>query len=164
LKVFAAALLFVPACGPGEPKPLPLRLDATIAFPPKDTIRLSLPASTAWCSDRHSLLLESVSPEGSGLLMRLRYRDSLTSDSLPLVPPDDTVTVPAAMIGIRFFLHDTPHGYSLDSGRVHVVRDRGEIRVNGVGVGVESAIRIRAQIESRDVPIGADTVPCSHAP
>ena len=163
MKLFAAALLLVPACGPGEPQPLPLRLDATIAFPPKDTIRLSLPASSAWCSDRHSLLLESLSPEGSGLLLRLRYRDSLTSDSLPLVLPGDTATVPAAVVGIRFFLHETPHGYTLDSGRVHVVRDGGEIRVKGVGVGVESAIRIRAEIESRDVPIGADTVSCSYA-
>jgi hypothetical protein len=141
-----------------------LRLDATIAFPPKDTVRLSLPASTSWCSDRRALLLESLSPEGSGVLVRLRYRDSLTSDSLPIVIPDDTTTVPAAVVGIRFFLHDTPRSYSLDSGTVRVHRTGRTIAVIGAGTGVESAIRIRARLEARDVPLGTDSVPCAYAP
>jgi len=151
------------ACGSDEPEQAPRRLDATIAFPPKDTIRLSLPATTAWCSDGRSLLLESLSPEGSGVLVRLRYRDSLSSDSVPIVIPEDTSAVPAAVVGIRFFVHDTPHGYSLDSGSVLVQRDGPRIRITSTGVGVENAIRIRAQIESRDVPIGTDTVPCTSA-
>lgn len=135
-----------------------------IAFPPKDTIRLSLPATSAWCSDGRSLLIESLSPEGSGVLVRLRFRDSLGSDSVPIVIPDETTAVPAAVVGIRFFVHDTPHGYSLDSGSVRVQRDGSAIRITGAGVGVENAIRIRAQVESRDIPIGTDTVPCSPAP
>ena len=135
-----------------------------VAFPPKDTIRLSLPANARWCSDRRSLLIESLSPEGSGVMLRLRYRDSLTSDSFPIVVPGDTTAVPGAVVGIRFFVHDTPHGYALDSGRVHVRRDGNELRVKGAGVGVENAIRIRAQLESRDVPIGTDTVPCNSGP
>ena len=153
----------VAACSTPEPKPPPFRLDAMIAFPPKDTIRLSLPATSFWCSDGHSLLLEAVHPEGSGVLVRVRYRDSLTSDSLPIVLPDDTAAVPAAIVGIRFFVHDTPHTYSLDSGRVHVQRQGTNIRVSADGTGVESAIRIRAQLESRDVPLGTDTVPCNEA-
>jgi hypothetical protein len=152
------------ACGPDEPEQAPRRLDAMIAFPPKDTIRLSLPATTTWCSDGRSLLLESLSPEGSGVLVRLRYRDSLSSDSVPIVIPDDTAAVPAAVVAIRFFVHDTPHGYSLDSGSVLVQRDGPRIRITSTGVGVENAIRIRAQIESRDVPIGTDTLPCTYAP
>jgi hypothetical protein len=156
-------MLCFAACSTPEPKPPPLRLDAMIAFPPKDTIRLALPATSSWCSDGHSLLLEALHPEGSGVLVRVRYRDSLTSDSLPIVPPDDTAAVPAAIVGIRFFVHDTPHGYSLDSGRVHLQRLGTSIRVSAAGIGVESAIRIRAQLESRDVPLGTDTVPCTSA-
>lgn len=152
------------ACGTGEPEQAPLRLDAMIAFPPKDTLRLSLPARTVWCGDGHSLLIESLSPEGSGLLVRLRYRDSLTSDSVPIVIPWDTAATPAAVVGVRFSLHDVPHGYSLDSGRVLVQRDGSRVRVTGAGVGVESAIRIRVELTSRDVPIGTDTVPCGFAP
>jgi hypothetical protein len=143
---------------------VPLRLDAMIAFPPKDTIRISLPATSSWCKDGHSLLLEALDPEGSGVLVRVRYRDSLTSDSLPIVLPDDTAAVPAAVVAIRFFVHDTPHAYSLDSGRVHLQRQRTTIRVSAAGIGVEKAIRIRAQLESRDVPLGTDTVPCTSAP
>jgi hypothetical protein len=158
-------MLLLPACGPpAEPNQAPLRLDATIAFPPDDTVRLSLPALGAWCRDGRSLLIESLSPEGSGLLVRLRYGDSLTSDSLPIVVPQDTAATPAAVIGIRFFLHDTPHGYSLDSGRVRVERDGSRVRVTGFGRGVESAIRITAELSTRDVPIGTDTVPCDFAP
>ena len=98
------------------------------------------------------------------MLVRMRYRDSLTSDSLPIVLPDDTAAVPAAVVGIRFFVHDTPYGYSLDSGRVHLLRQGTSIRVTAGGIGVANAIRIRAQLESRDVPLGTDTVPCTYAP
>jgi hypothetical protein len=141
-----------------------LRLDATIAFPPKDTILISLPASTAWCRDGRSLLLESLSPEGSGVLLQLRYRDSLTTDSFPIVMPGDTSVATGAVVALRFFLHDTPRGYTLDSGRVRVQRAGGSISVSGAGTGVESAIRIRAQLEARDVPIGRDTVSCNTSP
>jgi hypothetical protein len=157
-------MLILAACSDGEPKPAPLRLDAMIAFPPKDTIRFSLPATSSWCNDGRSLLVEALHPEGSGVLVRVRYRDSLTSDSLPIVLPDDTAAVPAAVVGIRFFVHDTPHSYSLDSGRVHLQREGTNVRVTAAGIGVESAIRIRAELASREVPLGTDTVPCTYAP
>ena len=139
-----------------------MRLDATIAFPPKDTVRLSLPASTSWCSGRGAVVLESLSPEGSGVLVRIRYRDSLASDSLPIVTPEDTTTIPAAVVGVRFFLHETPHGYSLDSGTVRVRRTGRTIAVIGSGTGVESAIRIHARVAARDVPLGTDSVSCAY--
>jgi len=141
-----------------------LRLDATIAFPPKDTIELSLPATTVWCKGGQSLLVESVNPAGSGVLVRLRYRDSLTSDSFPILMPDDTGAATGAVVALRFFQHDTPRSYTLDSGRVHVRRAGDAISVSGAGTGVESAIRIRAQIVSRDIPIGTDSVSCQYAP
>jgi hypothetical protein len=150
-------------CSPSEPKSAPLRLDAMIAFPPKDTIRFSLPASSSWCRDGHSLLLEALQPDGNGVLVHVRYGDSLPSDSLPIVLPDDGVTVPAAVVGIRFFPHDTPRSYSLDSGRVQLQRQGANIRMTVAGIGVESAIRIRAQIEAHDVPLGTDTVACDAA-
>ena len=156
-------MVFVVACGPDEPEPATLRLDATVAFPPNDTVRLSLPASGSWCNDGHSLLLESLSPDGSGVLVRIRYRDSLASDSLPIVIPEDTTTVPAAIVALRFFLNDTPRGYSLDSGRVDLVRQGPHVRVTLGGTGIESAIRSRAHVESRDIPIGTDTVSCVYA-
>lgn len=143
-----------------------LRLDATIAFPPDDTIQFSLPATTMWCKGGagHSLLIESLTPEGSGVLVRLRYPDSLTSDSFPILLPGDTSVATSAVVAVRFFQHDTPRSYALDSGRVQVRRSDDAISVKGTGVGVESAIRIRAQIESRDIPIGRDSVSCNYTP
>ncbi|MGH7520705.1 MAG: hypothetical protein ACREMI_05470 [Gemmatimonadales bacterium] len=152
------------ACGKNDDTEPPLLLHATVAFPPKDTILLDLPAESRQCSDRRSLLVESLSPEGSGVLLRLRYGDSLTSDSFPIVIPGDTATVPAAVVAIRFFVRDVPRGYVLDSGTVAVRREGNTITARTDGVGVESGIRIPARLEYRDVPIGTDTVSCSYQP
>lgn len=151
------------ACGNDSNEPPPL-LRAMIAFPPKDTVLLDLPATARHCGDRRSLLLESLSPEGSGVLLRLRYRDSLTSDSFPIVGPGDTATAPAAIVAIRFFVRDVPRGYVLDSGTVNVRREGNRITARTDAVGVENAIRIPARLEYGDVPIGTDTVSCSYQP
>ena len=135
-----------------------------VAFPPKDTIRFELPVRTQWCREGRALLLEALNPEGSGVLLRLRYRDSLISDSLPIVDPADTTTTPGASVAIKFFTHNTPRGYTLDSGRVAVRREADVIAVNVSGSGIESAIRIRAQVEWQDVPLGTDSVPCGTSP
>ncbi|HET8713932.1 MAG TPA: hypothetical protein VFM23_09670 [Gemmatimonadales bacterium] len=157
-------MVLLAACSPDEPPSPPVRLQTTIAFPPKDTFQLGLPALTRWCSDRQSILIESLSPEGSGVMMRLRYRDSLHSDSFPIVLPDDTGAVPAATVALRFFVDDTPHGYTLDSGGVHVERTANAIVLSGTGVGVEKAMRMRAWFESEPVPLGTDSVPCNYSP
>jgi hypothetical protein len=135
-----------------------------IAFPPSDTIRFALPASARRCSDGRSVLLEAVSPEGSGVLMRLRYRDSLTSDSFPIVVPGDTAAVPAAIVAVRYFLRDAPHGIVLDSGTARVTREGKKIGARIAGSGLENAIRTPARIEYRDVPFSSDTVPCHYEP
>lgn len=97
-------------------------------------------------------------------MVRLRYRDSLSSDSFPIVLPGDTGAVPAAIIALRFFVADAPHGYTLDSGRVHLERAATTIVLSGSGVGVENAIRVRSWFQSEPVPLGADTVACNYSP
>lgn len=156
-------MLLVSCTDADEP---PLRLHAIVAFPPQDTIVFDLPAATRRCADGRSLLLESLSPEGSGVLLRLRYRDSLRSDSFPIVVPDDTSAVPAAVVAIRYFIRDAPHGYVLDSGSVQVRREGNTIQARGEGKGTENAIRVGARVEFRDVPLplAADTVPCHYQP
>lgn len=142
-----------------------LRLDATVAFPPRDTFQFSLPATAAWCKNGRSLLIEALSPEGSGVLVRLHYAgDSLTSDSFPILLPQDTSAAIGAVVALRFLQHDTPRSYALDSGRVDVRRTGDVLSVRSAGTGVENAIRIRTQIVSRDIPIGADSVSCNYTP
>jgi hypothetical protein len=135
-----------------------------VAFPPKDTVHLALPATSRHCNDGQSILLEAVSPEGSGVLLRLRYADSLITDSVLVVGPADTLMTPAATVAVRYFLRDAPHGVVLDSGQALVRRDRDQIGVRVEGSGLENAIRTPAQIEFHDVPLGTDTVACSSAP
>jgi hypothetical protein len=135
-----------------------------VAFPPRDTIRFDLPAATRHCSDGRSLLLESLGPEGSGVLLRLRYRDSVIPDSFPIIVPGDNTAFPGATVAIRYFIRDTPHGYVLDSGSVHVRRAGNMIDARAEGAGLENAIRIPARIEYHDVPLGTDTVPCNYEP
>jgi hypothetical protein len=154
--------LVVTACRGGNSEPLLLK--AMVVFPPRDTIRFELPASARRCSDGRSVLLESAGPEGSGVLVHLRYRDSLTSDSFPVVVPGDTATVPGATVAVRYLIRDTPHGSVLDSGAVVVRRDRRKIGGRIAGSGLENAIRTPARIEYHDVPLLTDTVSCRHSP
>jgi len=143
----------------------PLLVDATVAFPPGDTIRLSLPAATHRCTDGRSILLEAVSPEGSGVLVRLRFRDSLVSSSYPVVPPGDT-TAPGAVVAVRYLLHDATHAFTFDSGAVQVRRAGGKVSGRAEGSGIENAIRTPTRIQYRDVrlPERTDTVPCTFQP
>ena len=138
----------------------PLRLHAMIAFPPKDTIRFDLPASALRCTGENSILLQAASPEGSGVLIRLRYRDSLMSDSFPVVSADDAATTPAAVVAVRYFVHETLHSFVMDSGLVHVRRDRGAVSARVQGSGLENAIRTPSRVEFEAMPLRADTVTC----
>jgi len=138
------------------------QLDATVAFPPRDTARFSVPATTHRCTDGRTILLEAVSPEGNGVLLRLHYRDSLMAASYPIVTPGDSTTA-GALVAVRYLLRDTPHGFFFDSGAVHVRRGRDKISGSADGSGIESGIRTPTRIQFHGValPARTDTVPCS---
>lgn len=155
--------MLLTACG--SPVDEPLRLEATVAFPPRDTIRFSLPAITRRCSDGRSLLLEAVSPQGTGVLVRLRHGDSLIAGPYTITAPGDS-TVPGAQVAVRYLIREVPHGFAIDSGSVDVQRGGDAISTHIVGSGIENAIRQRAWVDFRDVPLGlpTDTVPCQYAP
>lgn len=106
-----------------------------------------------------------MSPEGSGVLVRLHFRDSFVTASYPVVVPGDT-TAPGAVVALRYLLRDTPHGFFFDSGAVQIRRERDNISGRADGSGVETGIRTPTHIEYRDVPLPArtDTVPCRFQP
>jgi len=135
-------------------------LHALVVFPQHDTIRIALPATTLRCAGEKSILLQAVSPEGPGVLLRLRYRDSLVSDSFPVVSAADTATVPAALVAVRYFNHETPHAVVLESGMVRVQRRRSTVSARVQGSALENAIRTPTRIEFEDVPLRGDTVTC----
>src|SRR5258706_7913229 len=145
LRTAPALLLLVMGCdGAGGGSRQPLLLDAMVAFPPRDTVRFSLPATTHRCADGRTVLLEAVNPEGSGVLVRLHFRDSLVSGSYPVLAPGDTTT-PGAVVAVRYLLRDASHGFYFDTGAVQVRleagKDSGEIQQAGQGTGRDAATR-----------------------
>jgi hypothetical protein len=152
------------ACGPRDDEPL--RLQATIAFPPRDTIRFALPATTHRCTGGRSVLLEAISPQGRGVLVRLHYRDSLIAGPYAITALGDSITVPGAQVAVRYLNREVTHGFMIDSGSVEVQPTAGTITTHIEGTGLENAIRTPAWIDFRDVPLApaSDTVPCRYEP
>ncbi|PYO87931.1 MAG: hypothetical protein DMD66_08900 [Gemmatimonadetes bacterium] len=115
------------------------------------------------------MLLEAVSPEGSGVLVRLRYRDSLVTATYRIIVPRDTTT-PGATVAVRYLLRDMAHAFFFDTGTVQLRREggRGGAKVSGriEGSGIENAIRTPTRIEYHDVPVArpTDTVFCVAQP
>jgi hypothetical protein len=157
--------LLLAACAPRDDEPL--RLQATVVFPPRDTIRFALPATSHYCADGKSLVLEAVSPQGNGVLARLHYDDSLIAGSYAIAAPGDSGTVPSAQVAVRYLVREVTHGFAVDSGSVEVRRN-GEkaVTTHIEGTGIENAIRTPAWIDFRDVPLRTpnDTVPCVYVP
>jgi hypothetical protein len=106
-------------------------------------------------------LLQGVSPEGNGVLLRLHFRDSLVTGAYRAVAPGDT-SAPAAVVAVRYLLRDTPHAFFFDSGAVQVRRAGDKISGRADGTASESGIRTPTLIQYRDValPERTDTVPC----
>jgi hypothetical protein len=107
-------------------------------------------------------MLQGISPSGEGILIRLRFPDSLTAGSYPLRGPGDTAT-PGSIGAIRYLLRDVPHAFVLDSGAFRVERGRTSMSAQARTSGLENAVRVHATIEFRDVPLLSDTVPCRDA-
>jgi hypothetical protein len=102
----------------------------------------------------------------SGVIVWLRYPDSLTSGAWPLVQRGDTVAARGAIVGARFLVTDLAHGVAIDSGAVRVTRAGRELTIVVRGSGLEAMGASRAGLEAtfNAVPIGDDTVTCRAEP
>jgi len=111
------------------------------------------------------MLLEAVSPEGNGVLLRLHFHDTLVAAAYPVVAPGDT-TSPAAVVAVRYLLRDAARAFFFDSGAVQVRRERDKISGRADGSGTASGIRTPTHIQYHDVavPPPTDTVPCMFQP
>jgi hypothetical protein len=140
-------------------------MDVMVAFPPRDTVRFSLPAATHRCADGRTVLLEAVTPEGSGVLMRLHFRDSLVSGSYPVVAPGDTST-PGAVVAVRYLLREASRQFTFDTGAVQLRLEAGKVAGHIRGSGSETGIRTPTRIDYRDVPLplATDTTSCGFQP
>jgi len=169
-------LLWSAACGQAAGDE-PLRLRATVVRPgggggggagAPDTVRFALPAQAHRCSDGRSLVFESASHKGNGILVVLRYGDSLVAGSFPLLAPGDTVTPRGATVAVRYMKRDVAHGLTLDSGVVELRPARNSLGARVHGSGLEDAARVALDAAYAGVPapppFPADTVPCRYQP
>ena len=134
-----------------------------VTRPPHDTTRLTLPGTAQRCGDGHAFLLQGISPDGEGILVRLRYLDSLDAGAYPLRSAGDTTT-PGSIAAVRYLVRDVPHTFVIDSGAFDVAPGVNTITARARTSGLENAVRVRAAIEFRDVPLLRDTIPCRDAP
>jgi hypothetical protein len=117
------------------------------------------------CTDPRTVLLEAVSPEGNGVLLRFHFRDSLMTASYPVVVPGDT-TAPGAVVAVRYLIRDVSHAFTFDSGAVEIRREGKKVSGRADGSGIENAVRTPTHIQYHDValPVRTDTVPCAFQP
>jgi len=158
--------LLLAACGGHEAEEAqPLLLNAMVVFPAHDTVRFALPARTHRCTEPRTLVIEAIGPDGSGVLVRLHYADSLVSRSYRVVPPGDT-SAPGAVVAVRYLLREAAHGFSFDSGTVQVGRKGDKIGGRIQGSGIENAIRTPSRIDYHDLvlPGASDTMSCAYQP
>ena len=142
----------------------PLRLRATVVHAAPDTIRFAVPAAARRCGDGRSLLLEGGGERGNGVLVLLRYGDSIAPGSFPVLALGDSLTVRGAAVAVRYLKGDVAHGLALDSGAVDLTAARESLTARVRGSGLESAVRTTLDAAFTGLPFGADTVPCRFQP
>jgi hypothetical protein len=144
----------------------PARLQATIARPLFDTLHFALPAAAHHCKGRRALLLEAATEQGNGVLVLLRYGDSLAVGPVPLIALGDSITPRGANVAVRYMKGDIAHGVSLDSGVVDLTATGDVLAARVRGAGLETGQRIFVDATYGGVrrPSPGDTVPCGYAP
>ncbi len=139
---------------------------ALVTRPPKDTLRFEALAEASRCAgDGGGALIQGMR-EGNGVLVWLRFADSLGAGDWPLLQRGDTVSPRGAVVAVRFQAAGGAHGVALDSGTVTVTPQPDGLTVAARGSGLEAggAGRVSVDAEFRGVLLRADTVPCRPQP
>jgi hypothetical protein len=123
-------------------------------------------AASACPCGRPGALVAHGASGGNGVLIWLRYGDTLASGDYPVLVRGDTVTSRGAAVAVRFMIGSVTHGTALDSGAVTVSRagDRLTARAHGSGLELGGARRVGVEASFEAVAIGGDTVTCRAIP
>ncbi len=124
-------------------------------------MRFETSAAAYRCAQPGAMVLQG-SGGGNGVLLWLRYGDSLGAGDYPIRTRGDT-TPHGAAAAVRFTIRDYAHGAPLDSGAVSVTRGPAGIsaRVRGSGLEAGGAQRVRVDASLDAVALsGGDTVTC----
>jgi hypothetical protein len=142
----------------------PLRLHAQVVRSEGDTVRWATPAVARRCRDGRSLLLEAANEQGSGVLVLVRYGDSLDAGPFPLLLLGDSLSPRGAAVAVRYMTNDVSRGFALDSGRVELRPGPDALGARVRGTGLEGTVRVTVDAEYDGVPLASDSVPCGFRP
>lgn len=130
-------------------------------------MRFEAPALASRCSASAGggVVLQGATG-GNGVLVWLRYHDSLAAGEWPLIQGTDTVSPRGAQVGVRFMIGALAHGVGLDSGAVRVSKTGRFLAIGLRGSGLEAVGAVRVALDARfdAVPLGRDTVSCRPVP
>lgn len=126
----------------------------------------ALGAAARGCSGGRALLLQAADERGNGVLVQLRFGDSLVAGRFPLIALGDSITPRGANVATRYMKGDIAHGFALDSGAVDLTAAGSALSARVRGSGLEGAVRVAVEATFDDLPRPApgDTVPCRYMP
>ena len=140
------------------------RLRAEVHRAGIDSARFEAVATAHRCGSGHGVVLEAAA-RGNGLLVWLRFPDSLTAGAYqPLGRADSTIPRGAVTV-VRWMQGDVAHGIVLDSGAVTVTPRAGHLTVRAQGSGLEYVGARRASVDAvfDQVVLAAETTGCRSA-
>jgi len=130
-----------------------------------DSTRFEATVTARRCGSGRGVVLEGVE-RGNGVLIWLRFPDSLGAGSYQPLVRGDTTTPRGAVTVVRWVQSGVAHGMALDSGVVTVAPGGGHLTVRAQGSGLEYVGARRAGMEAviEQVTLAAETTGCGAAP
>jgi hypothetical protein len=140
-------------------------LRAAVRLPGVDSARFEATATARRCGSGRGIVLEGVE-RGNGVLVWLRFPDSLSAGPYQVRARGDTTTLRGAVTSVRWVQGNVAHGIVLDSGAVMVTPVAGRLTVRAQGSGLEYAGARRAGVDAvfEQVRLAAETTGCGAAP
>jgi len=155
-------LLLCVACGAAQQPDG--RLRAAVRRPGVDSARFEAAATARRCGAGHGVVLEALQ-RCNGLLVWLRFPDSLNAGSYPLLVRGDTAARRGAVAAVRWMQGEAAHGLVLDSGAVMVTPQAAHLTVHAQGSGLEYSGARRASVDAvfEQMTLAAETTACGAA-
>ncbi|MGH7568824.1 MAG: hypothetical protein ACREL9_07630 [Gemmatimonadales bacterium] len=143
------------------------RLQVVVTRLERDTVRFEAEAAASPCKAGPSgraggaLLLQGVA-QGNGMLVWLRFDDSLAPGEYGPLSRGDTAAPRGAIVATRYTIGGVAHGFVLDSGALVLERAGSRLtgRVAGGGVELGGVGRTRLDARFERVPHESDSVMC----
>ena len=156
-------VLAASACAPRATPPR-RALEARLALPTRDTVRIHAAATAQRCERGKGLLLVGTDG-GAGVLLWARAPGLLPTGVYPVLTRSDSTSPRGATVSVRFMNAEAARGVMLDSGSVAFTRDGDRVSAHVRGSGLEPAGGVRAGLDAvfSPIPVAPDSASCRQA-